>query len=53
MPSLDNLLAATAAQTATRPPKEQTIALDLNPDGETANTVELKPDDLTSQLSRI
>lgn len=53
MPSLDNLLAATAAETATRPPKEQTIALDLNPDGETANTVELKPDDLTSQLSRI
>ena len=54
MPSLDNLLAATAAETKkTRPQEEPTISLDLNPHGETANTVELKPDDLTGQLSRI
>lgn len=54
MPSLDNLLAATAAETKkTRPPEETTISLDLNPHGDSANTVELKPDDLTGQLSRI
>lgn len=54
MPSLDNLLAATAAETKkTRPQEEPTISIDLNPHGDSANTVELKPDDLTGQLSRI
>lgn len=54
MPSLDNLLAATAAETKkTRPPEQPTISLDVNPHGDSANTVELKPDDLTGQLSRV
>lgn len=53
MPSLDNLLAATAANKATRPPQDQTISLNLDPDSDTATTVQLRPDDLTGQLSRV
>lgn len=53
MPSLDNLLAATAAQKKTRPPQDQTISLNLDPNSDTATTVQLRPDDLTGQLSRV